>query len=70
MKRQTTGSDKTAASRRRFLQGMATAGGAAAVAVAAKSVAAPIEIEDKPQTVSQGYRVTPHIRDYYKTTRI
>lgn len=57
--------------RREFLKGLATVGGATALAavtgsaVAAEPAAKPA---DKPQ--AEGYRVTPHIRAYYDKARM
>jgi len=66
-------SAKQATDRRAFLKGVLAGGGAAAVAMAsAKGMAAPVEApakQDAPESPPQGYRETPHIRDYYKTTR-
>ncbi|NGP54019.1 twin-arginine translocation signal domain-containing protein [Thioalkalivibrio sp. XN8] len=58
--------------RRRFLKGIAMAGGATAVAMATgNAVAAPV-VEapvSKPEP-SKGYHETPHIRTYYQRARI
>ena len=58
--------------RRKFLKGLAGAGGAAAVAIAAPAVAAPVDagVQDAPQPVDNGYHVTKHIEDYYETARV
>ena len=59
--------------RRKFLKGALVGSGAAVVAMASgNAVAAPeskqvATTEPKPQ--SQGYHVTPHILDYYKTAQ-
>lgn len=59
-------------SRREFLRTLAIGGGAATVMAVAGGVAvAETEPEqqgtDAPRaTVSQGYHVTPHIKDYYR----
>jgi hypothetical protein len=57
--------------RRRFLKGLAMAGGAAAVAAATgTAVAAPQAAPvSKPET-ALGYHETPHIRSYYQKARI
>jgi nitrous oxide reductase len=59
--------------RRRFIKGMAVAGGAAAVAVttgnAAAKVAEPGAQAPEAQAASSGYRVSQHVLDYYKTAR-
>ncbi|MGD8976447.1 MAG: twin-arginine translocation signal domain-containing protein [Gammaproteobacteria bacterium] len=57
--------------RREFLKGLATVGGATALAavtgsaVAAEPAAKPTE---KPRT--EGYHVTPHVRAYYDKARM
>jgi hypothetical protein len=57
-------------SRREFLKHMMLGGGAAAVALmTTREVAARPQAvaEVAPTPESKGYRVTPHIRDYYLT---
>lgn len=57
-------------SRRNFLRGALTAGiGAAAAVVASGGVAAVVEEAEKPAEppAKKGYRLTPHILDYYKS---
>jgi hypothetical protein len=55
--------------RRAFLKGVMLGGGAAAVALATGQVSA--QTPETPAAVEppehKGYRLTPHIRDYYKT---
>lgn len=55
-------------SRRKFLRNAGITGGAAAVAASAPGIAmaeaTPEDGKDKPQ---EGYRLTKHILDYYKT---
>ena len=64
---------KVATGRRAFLKRAAVAGGAATVAVAGAAAVANVEPEslDKaaPEQNSKGYRVTPHIEAYYRSTR-
>ncbi|MDH3380518.1 MAG: transcriptional initiation protein Tat [Gammaproteobacteria bacterium] len=55
--------------RRKFLIGMAAAGGATTAAAIAGGALAGTESDaapDKPATAKQGYRETPHIREYYR----
>tara|TARA_B100000959_G_scaffold98572_1_gene104265 strand:- start:57 stop:263 length:207 start_codon:yes stop_codon:yes gene_type:complete len=55
-------------SRRAFLKGAATAGGAAALVASTGSVAATVQ----PQAAASdgtGYRETDHVRGYYKSAR-
>ena len=59
--------------RRTFLKGVAAAGGAAAL-VAASREAVSDETTTSQNSVekapSQGYRETPHVKDYYASLRI
>ncbi len=54
--------------RREFLRGSAAVGAGTAVAVglSGKAVAA-VEVEQSEQPVKEGYRLTKHIMDYYKS---
>ena len=58
------------ANRRRFLMFGAGAAGAAAAAPVIAATPAAVIAEPVAQPDSQGYRETPHVRDYYATTRI
>ena len=64
---------KAATGRRTFLKRAAVAGGAATVAVAGAGAVATVEpgSPDKAATEqnSKGYRMTPHIEAYYRSTR-
>jgi hypothetical protein len=64
---------KVASGRRAFLKRAAVAGGAATVAVAGAGAVARIEPESPgkaaPEQNSKGYRMTPHIEAYYRSTR-
>ncbi len=64
---------RTVNKRREFLKGVLVGSGAAAVAIASGSAAAaPEKKEDaaaQPQAGTQGYHVTPHIVEYYKTAQ-
>ena len=62
----------TRAGRRNFLKGAALASTAAAVAAATGSAlaGAPVETARKRSDgVKRGYRVTPHISEYYEKAR-
>jgi hypothetical protein len=63
-----------AAERRRFLKGVAAAGGATALTAvfASRLMASGSEgtaVRKTRQPESRGYRETDHIRDYYRTLR-
>lgn len=67
-----SGENALRATRRGFLKGMAAAGGAAALGVWSGSTAAntaqtPAAQEASPEP--KGYRVTQHVRDYYRVAR-
>jgi len=59
--------------RRGFLKGAAIAGGAAAVSTLTQGVTADTQIVKKPARAAddkpEGYRMTPHIREYYEKAR-
>ena len=64
---------KVATGRRTFLKRAAVAGGAATVAVAGAAAVAEVAPESPEQAApgqkSKGYRMTPHIEAYYRSTR-
>ena len=64
---------KVATGRRAFLKRAAVAGGAATVAVAGGAAVADVASESPgkavPEEGSKGYRTTPHIEAYYRSTR-
>ena len=64
---------KVATGRRTFLKRAAVAGGAATVAVAGGAAVAEVAPESPhkaaPEQSSKGYRMTPHIEAYYRSTR-
>ncbi len=62
---------KVATGRRAFLKHAAIAGGAAAVAgsAAVADIAPESPHKAAPEQDSKGYRMTPHIEAYYRSTR-
>ena len=65
---------KVASGRRTFLKRAAIAGGAATVAVAGAGAVAKVEPGSPgkaaaPGQNSKGYRMTPHVEAYYRSTR-
>lgn len=64
---------RVAPDRRRFMKGVAAAGGAAALAVAARQA---VSAEDKAKPAheeappAKGYHETTHIRAYYRSLRV
>ena len=63
----------TPAARRKFLLGATLAGAGAVAAVvaggSATDVVATLTVENKPAK-PKGYHVTPHISQYYETTKL
>ncbi len=58
--------------RRQFLKGLAVGGGGAALAGLAGGAGAALEEQAAPtrdKPVSQGYRETAHVREYYEKAR-
>jgi len=58
--------------RRSFMKGMAAAGGAAVLAGLADEADAASDqgtAQTRGQSNTGGYRLTPHVRDYYRTLR-
>ncbi len=61
--------EQSVTTRRAFLKGAASAGGAAALAASTGSAA--YEISGPAEaSAGTGYRESGHIKDYYKTTRL
>ncbi|MFU8896132.1 MAG: formate dehydrogenase [Gammaproteobacteria bacterium] len=56
--------------RRRFLKGLAVAGGATAMVVATGTAVAAPKVTPVSQPDEKGYHETPHIRTYYQKARI
>lgn len=57
--------------RREFLKGLATVGGATALAAVTRSaVAAEPSVMPTEKPRSEGYHVTPHIKAYYDKARM
>ncbi|MFU8821894.1 MAG: formate dehydrogenase [Gammaproteobacteria bacterium] len=56
--------------RRRFLKGLAVAGGATAMVVATGTAIAAPEVAPVSKPEAKGYHETPHIRTYYQKARI
>ncbi|MEJ2212931.1 MAG: twin-arginine translocation signal domain-containing protein [Gammaproteobacteria bacterium] len=60
--------DKPDNSRRKFLQGVASTGAGTAVAALIPGSATAAAEQSEPEKKPQGYRLTQHILDYYKST--
>jgi hypothetical protein len=55
-------------SRRNFL--LTLGAGGAAAAILAKTSGPPSSASDKEKRASRGYRVTEHVNNYYRTTKV
>ena len=56
-------------SRRNFLLAVGAGGASATVALVANKNGAPVK-EEKTSGNAQGYRLTEHIRNYYRTAKV
>ena len=61
---------KTILSRRNFLITMGAGGAATAAAIVAKNAPAPAAAGSKDKRVTSGYKVSEHINNYYRTTKV
>jgi hypothetical protein len=61
---------KTKASRRKFLLAIGAGGAATVAAIAAKTTPENEKSETKEERQSSGYRLSEHIRNYYRTTLV
>jgi nitrous oxide reductase len=62
--------DKSRPSRRNFLIAAGATGAAAVAAIGAKAVPQPVATAQKEGGKSSGYKLTEHIRNYYRTTLV
>jgi len=62
--------NKTRLSRRNFLVTMGAGGAAAAAAVVATKPAAPEAEQAGDKRSTQGYHVTAHVNNYYRSTKV
>lgn len=61
---------KTRLSRRNFLVTMGAGGAAAAAAVVATRPAVPDAAQAQDKRSTQGYRVTEHVNNYYRSAKV
>ena len=57
-------------SRRNFLLSVGASGAAGAAALVAKNAATPSLADSKGKRATGGYRVSEHIENYYRTTKV
>jgi nitrous oxide reductase len=62
--------DKTKPSRRNFLIAAGATGAAAVAAIGAKAMPQPTATAQKEGGKRSGYKLTEHIRNYYRTTLV
>ena len=61
---------KSVLSRRNFLVTMGAGGAAAAAAIVGKNAATPAASDSKDKRSTSGYKVSEHINNYYRTTKV
>ena len=61
---------KAVLSRRNFLLTMGAGGAATAAAIVAKNAPAPSASDGKNKRATSGYKVSEHIENYYRTTKV
>ncbi len=57
-------------SRRNFLLSVGASGAAGAAALVAKNAPAPSLADSKDKRATSGYKVSEHIENYYRTTKV
>jgi nitrous oxide reductase len=61
---------KTVLSRRNFLLTMGAGGAATAAAIVGKNASSPSASGGKDKRATSGYKVSAHIENYYRTTKV
>ena len=61
---------KAVLSRRNFLLTMSAGGAATAAAIVAKTPSTPSASSGKDKRATSGYKVSEHITNYYRTTKV
>ncbi len=61
---------KAVLSRRNFLLTVGAGGAATAAAIVAKTAPAPAVSNSKDKRATSGYKVSEHINNYYRTTKV
>ena len=61
---------KSKLSRRNFLLTLGAGGAAAAAAIVANNATAPAASDRKDKRATSGYKVSDHINNYYRTTKV
>jgi shikimate 5-dehydrogenase len=61
---------KPVLSRRNFLLTVGAGGAAGAVAIVGKNATTPAVADSKDKRATSGYKVSEHINNYYRTTKV
>lgn len=61
---------KAVLSRRNFLMTVGVGGAAAAAAIVGKKGSAPVVPDGTDKRATSGYKVTQHVNNYYRTTKV
>ena len=61
---------KSQLSRRNFLLTMSAGGAATAAAIVARNASSPAASGSKDKRATSGYKVSEHINNYYRTTKV
>ena len=61
---------KPVLSRRNFLLSVGASGAAGAAAIVAKNSATPTAADSQDKRATSGYKVSGHIENYYRTTKV
>jgi shikimate 5-dehydrogenase len=64
------GQKKAVLSRRNFLLTIGAGGAATAAAIVTKSASTPSASDSKDKRATSGYKVSEHINNYYRTTKV
>jgi shikimate 5-dehydrogenase len=64
------GQKKAVLSRRNFLLTIGAGGAATAAAIVGKNASAPTASDSKDKRATSGYKVSEHINNYYRTTKV
>ena len=64
------GQKKAVISRRNFLLTIGASGAATAAAIVGKNASAPAASDSKDKRATSGYKVSEHINNYYRTTKV
>ena len=64
------GQKKAVISRRNFLLTIGASGAATAAAIVGKNASAPAAADSKDKRATSGYKVSEHINNYYRTTKV